>query len=341
MFSRIICAVAIIFSATFIFGCNESTEEKIFLNVSYDPTRELYADYNEKFKIHWEENLDNGKVNLTQSHGGSGKQARAVIDGKLNADVVTLALAYDVIDIKNAGLIRGGWQNEFPENSSPYTSTIVFLVRADNPKNIFDWNDLIRDDVEIVTPNPKTSGGAQWNYLAAWEFAARKFNGDENLIKDFMRKIFLNVVALDSGARGSTLSFVHDGKGDVLLAWENEALLSVKEHPNEFEIITPSLSILAEPTVAIVDKNVEQHGTQKIAEEYLNYLYSDEGQEVAAQNFYRPRNKKILDKYRDIFKPLKLFTIDEVFGGWVTAHNEHFADGATFDKVTEGINFQP
>ena len=339
MFTRLIFVLAMIFSVAFMTGCNKPIEEKNFLNVSYDPTRELYADYNEKFKIHWEENLDNGKINLIQAHGGSGKQAHSVIDGDLKADVVTLALAYDVIDIKNAGLIRGGWQNEFPDNSSPYTSTIIFLVRAGNPKNILDWDDLIRDDVKIVTPNPKTSGGAQWNYLAAWEFASRKFDGDKDFIKNFMRKIFLNVVALDSGARGATLSFVNDGKGDVLIAWENEALLSIKEHPNEYEIITPSLSILAEPTVAIVDKNVELHGTEKLAEEYLKYLYSDEGQEVAAQNFYRPRNRKILNKYRDIFKPLKLFTIDDVFGGWVTAHNEHFADGATFDQVTEGINF--
>ena len=337
--TRIFATLGIIFNLGFMAGCENSADEKNLLNVSYDPTRELYATYNEKFKIHWEKDLRKGKVNLTQSHGGSGSQAKSVIEG-VDADVVTLALAYDVIDIKNAGLIRGGWQNEFPDNSSPYTSTIIFLVRKDNPKNISDWDDLTRDDVKIVTPNPKTSGGAQWSYLAAWEYATRKFDGDENLVKDFMREIFLNVVALDSGARGSTLSFVEKGKGDVLIAWENEALLSLQEYPNDYEIITPSLSILAEPTVAIVDKVVEKNGNSELATEYLNYLYSDEGQEIAAQNFYRPRNKKILERYSDIFKPLTLFTIDEVFGGWVKAHNEHFADGATFDKVTEGINFQ-
>ena len=329
-FSAIIIAV-IIFSS----GCSLTSDApKDFLNVSYDPTRELYADYNEKFKFHWEKVLGNGTVNLNHSHGGSGKQAQAVIAGDLEADVVTLALAYDVIDIKKAGLIRGGWQNEFPDNSSPYTSTIVFLVRKGNPKNIRDWDDLIRNDIEIVTPNPKTSGGAQWNYLAAWEFARRNiFGDDEEGIKNFMRKLYANVVALDSGARGSTLSFANDGKGDVLTAWENEALLSVKEHPDKFEIVTPSLSILAEPSVAIVDKNVERKGTEKIAQEYLNYLYSDEGQEIAAQNFYRPRNKKILAKYLKIFKPLALFTIDEAFGGWVSAHNKHFSNGGTFDEI--------
>ena len=331
-------AVSIIFCCMMT-GCSNSVNEQDFLNVSYDPTRELYSAYNEKFKVHWEKDLRKGTVNLNQSHGGSGKQAKSVIDG-VEADVVTLASAYDIIDVKNAGLIRGGWQNEFPDNSSPYTSTIVFLVRKDNPKNIVDWDDLTRDDVKIVTPNPKTSGGAQWNYLAAWEYATRRFNGDENLVREFIRKIFLNVVALDNGARGSTLNFVEHGKGDVLIAWENEALLSLKEYPDSYEIITPSLSILAEPTVAIVDKIVERKGTEALATEYLKYLYSDEGQEIAAQNFYRPRNKKILEKYSDIFKPLTLFTIDDVFGGWVKAHNEHFADGATFDQVTAGINFQ-
>ena len=291
--TRIFATLGIIFNLGFMAGCENSADEKNLLNVSYDPTRELYATYNEKFKIHWEKDLRKGKVNLTQSHGGSGSQAKSVIEG-IDADVVTLALAYDVIDIKNAGLIRGGWQNEFPDNSSPYTSTIIFLVRKDNPKNISDWDDLTRDDVKIVTPNPKTSGGAQWSYLAAWEYATRKFDGDENLVKDFMRKIFLNVVALDSGARGSTLSFVEKGKGDVLIAWENEALLSLQEYPNDYEIITPSLSILAEPTVAIVDKVVEKNGNAELATEYLNYLYSDEGQEIAAQNFYRPRDAEVL-----------------------------------------------
>ncbi len=308
---------------------NSGTKE--FLNVSYDPTRELYAAYNEKFHEHWTQDLGKPDVTLTQSHGGSGKQARAVIEG-LEADVVTLALAYDVIEIKNAGLIKGGWQNEFPDNSSPYTSTIVFLVRAGNPKNIHDWDDLIRDDVEIITPNPKTSGGAQWNYLAAWEHARRKFNGDETQIRDFMKKLFNNVVVLDSGARGATTSFIQRGQGDVLIAWENEALLSLKGAPDDYEIITPSLSILAEPSVAVVDAVVDKKGTREIAEEYINYLYSPAGQEVAAQNFYRPRNAEILAKYSDTFKTLELFTIGDAFGGWVKAH-EHFADGGSFDQI--------
>ncbi len=341
-FLKILIIACIIFYAGFMSGCTNTTnadDEQIFLNVSYDPTRELYAAYDEKFKVHWEKKLRHGKINLTQSHGGSGKQAHKVIKGDLEADVVTLALAYDVIEIKNAGLIRGGWQNEFPDNSSPYTSTIVFLVRNGNPKNIRDWDDLARDDVEIVMPNPKTSGGAQWGYLAAWEYATQKFSADENVIKDFMRRIFMNVVALDSGARGSTLSFVQEGKGDVLISWENEALLSLKDHPDNYEIVTPSISILAEPTVAVVDKIVEKKGTSELATEYLKYLYSDEGQEIAAQNFYRPRNRKILAKYEHIFKPLKLFNIDDAFGGWVTAHKKHFADGASFDQVTAGIRF--
>ena len=314
-------------------GCatQATNEPQELLNVSYDPTRELYAAYNEKFKAHWESDLRRGSVTLNHLHAGSGKQARAVIDG-LNADVVTLALSYDVTAIKNAGLIRGGWRMEFPDNSSPYTSTIVFLVRAGNPKDIRDWLDLTRPDVKIVTPNPKTSGGAQWNYLAAWEFARRTFGDDETKILDFMRKLFANVVALDDGARGATKSF-EGGKGDVLIAWENEALLAVKMFPDDYAIVTPSLSILAEPSVAIVDEVVDRKGTRELAEEYLNWLYSPEGQELAAQNFYRPRDEKILAKYADVFKPLELFTVDEAFGSWVKAHNDHFADGATFDKI--------
>ena len=324
----IICAVGI-----FLAGCgsekNFGTQE--LLNVSYDPTRELYSAYNEKFTTHWEKELMKGKVILTQSHGGSGKQARSVIEG-VEADVVTLALSYDVTQIKNAGLIRGGWRKEFPDNSSPYTSTIVFLVRAGNPKNIQDWNDLIRDDVRIVTPNPKTSGGAQWNYLAAWEFARRKFNGDEAQVKDFMKKLFEHAEPFCDGARGATEDF-QNGRGDVLIAWENEALLSIKISPADYEIVIPSLSILAEPSVAIVDKVVDKKGTRELAEEYLNYLYSNEGQEIAAQNFYRPRNQEILAKYKEIFKPLELFTVDDAFGSWVKAHNDHFADGAVFDQI--------
>ena len=326
-------ATLILILAMSIGGCGEkpSGEVKNFLNVSYDPTRELYAEYNEKFKVHWEKELGKGEVILEHSHAGSGKQARSVIDG-VEADVVTLALSYDVTQIKNAGLIRGGWRIKFPDNSSPYTSTIVFLVRAGNPKNIQDWDDLIRDDIRIVTPNPKTSGGAQWNYLAAWEYARRNLGDDETLIRDFMKKLFDNAEPFCDGARGATNDF-QSGTGDVLIAWENEALLSKKDNPDAYEIITPSLSILAEPSVAIVDKVVDKKGTRELATEYLKWLYSDKGQEIAARNFYRPRNEYILKRYSDIFKPLELFTIDEAFGGWVKAHNDHFADGATFDQI--------
>lgn len=323
----------IICAALIMAGCGTKTTvgTQELLNVSYDPTRELYAAYNEKFKTHWEKELGKGKVILTQSHGGSGKQARAVIDG-LEADVVTLALSYDVTQIKNAGLIRGGWRREFPDNSSPYTSTIVFLVRKDNPKNIQDWDDLVCDDVKIVTPNPKTSGGAQYNYLAAWEYARRKFDGDENQIRAFMKKFYENAAPLDDGARGATKRF-QSGINDALIAWENEALLAKENAPDDYDIVIPSLSILAEPSVAVVDKVVDKKGTRELAEEYLNYLYSPEGQEIAAQNFYRPRNSEVLSRYEEIFKPLELFTVDEAFGGWVKAHNDHFADDAVFDKI--------
>ena len=338
MVSILIGATIAVGTLGMITGCGSDNKEvsqdsdKEFLNVSYDPTRELYAAYNEKFHEHWVKELGKPEVILTQSHGGSGKQARAVIEG-LEADVVTLALAYDVIEIKNHGLIEEGWEKEFPDNSSPYTSTIVFLVRKGNPKNIHDWGDLIRDDVSIITPNPKTSGGAQWNYLAAWEYAKEKYNGDETKVKAFIKKMFSNVAVLDSGARGATTSFVQRGQGDVLIAWENEALLSKKDDPDNYEIVTPSLSILAEPSVAVVDKIVDKKGTRDIAEEYIKYLYSPEGQEVAAENFYRPRNPEVLAKYTDTFKSLTLFTIDNKFGGWIKAHDEHFADGGTFDQI--------
>ena len=330
-------AAMIFIAAVTMTGCGEEhiitpSKPQELMNVSYDPTREFYAAYNEKFYDHWTRELRKGEVVLIQSHGGSGKQAREVIDG-LEADVVTLALAYDIISIKNAGLIRGGWRKKFPDDASPYTSTIVFLVRAGNPKNIQDWDDLVRDGVKLVTPNPKTSGGAQWNYLAAWEYARRKFNGDENSILAFMKKLYENAAPLDDGARGSTNRFVQRGQGDVLITWENEALLSLISTPGKYEIITPSLSILAEPSVAVVDKVVDKKGTRELAEEYINYLYSPAGQEIAAQNFYRPRDAVILKKYSDTFKPLELFTIDDAFGGWIKAHNDHFADGATFDQI--------
>ena len=325
---------AMIFIAAMIFGgCSNDKPvgKQELLNVSYDPTRELYAAYNEKFREHWTHELGNGEITLIQSHGGSGKQARSVIDG-VAADVVTLALSYDVTAIKNSGLIRGGWRRNFPDNSSPYTSTIVFLVRGGNPKNIRDWDDLIRDDIRIVTPNPKTSGGAQWNYLAAWEYARRKFDGNENSVRAFMEKFYENAAPLDDGARGSTKRF-ESGINDVLITWENEALLAKKNFPDDYGVVIPSLSILAEPSVAVVDKVVDKKGTRELAEEYLKYLYSPEGQEIAAQNFYRPRNEEVLNRYAEIFQPLELFTIDEAFGGWVKAYADHFADGATFDQI--------
>ena len=318
-------------------GCstskNNSDSKKVeLLNVSYDPTRELYVDYNESFAKYWKEKTGQ-EVTISQSHGGSGKQGRAVIEG-LEADVVTLALGYDIDAISEAGLINKDWQGKFKENSSPYTSTIVFLVRKGNPKNIKDWNDLVRNDVSIVTPNPKTSGGARWNYLAAWAYALKNNNNSEEAAKDFVTKLFGNVAVLDSGARGATTSFVENGIGDVLIAWENEAYLSINElGKDKFEIITPSLSILAEPPVAVVDEVVDKKGTREVAQGYLEYLYSNEGQEIAAKNYYRPRNTEIAAKYKDTFKDLNLVTVDEVFGGWQKAQKTHFADGGIFDQI--------
>jgi sulfate/thiosulfate transport system substrate-binding protein len=302
------------------------------LNVSYDPTRELYQDYNQAFAKNWLTKTGE-KVVIKQSHGGSGKQGRAVIDG-LDADVVTLALASDINAIaEHAKLLPANWQTRLPHNSTPYTSTIVFLVRKGNPKGIKDWDDLVKPGVSVITPNPKTSGGAQWNYLAAWEFAKRKLGGDAKA-KEFVTSLYKNVPVLDSGARGSTTTFVERGVGDVLLAWENEAFLSLKEFgPGKFEIIAPSLSILAEPPVAIVDKNVDKKGTRKVAEAYLQYLYSDEGQEIAARNFYRPTDPKVAAKYANQFPKLTLVTIDGAFGGWPNATRIHFADGGTFDQI--------
>lgn len=309
-----------------------SAKEINLLNVSYDPTRELYDEYNKAFATHWEA-LSGDKVTINQSHGGSGKQARGVIEG-VDADVVTLALAYDIDSIaEKSGLLPKNWQTRLPNNSSPYTSTIIFLVRKGNPKNIKDWDDLAKPGIAVITPNPKTSGGARWNHLAAWGYALKQWNNDEDKAKEFLKAIYKNVSVLDTGARGSTTTFVERGIGDVFISWENEAYLAVNElGPDKFEIVVPSVSILAEPPVALVDRNADRHGTRKIAEEYLNYLYSDEGQEIAAKNYYRPRNTQIFQKYSSTFKPVNLFTIDE-FGGWQAAQKKHFADKGIFDQI--------
>jgi len=304
------------------------------LNVSYDPTRELYQDFNASFAKYWK-NKTNETVTVKQSHGGSGKQARSVIDG-LEADVVTLALAYDVDALADKGrLIPADWQKRLPHNASPYTSTIVFLVRKGNPKKIHDWNDLVKPGVAVITPNPKTSGGARWNYLAAWGHALKQPGGTQASARDFVKKLFANVKVLDSGARGATTTFIERGIGDVLIAWENEAYLALKElGPDKFDLITPSLSILTEPPVSIVDKVVDKRGTRKLATAYLEYLYSPEGQTLAGENYYRPRDPKIAAKYAKQFAPVKLFTIDDVFGGWTTAQKVHFADGGVFDQIS-------
>lgn len=300
------------------------------LNVSYDPTRELYVEFNKAFAAVQARLGD--KVAVKQSHGGSGSQARSVIDG-LQADVVTLALAYDVDAIAAKGLVAKDWQTRLPQNSSPYTSTIVFLVRKGNPKAIRDWDDLIKNGVSVVTPNPKTSGGARWNYLAAWGFALKK-TGSQEAARDFVGKLFKNVPVLDTGARGATITFVERGVGDVLLAWENEAFLAVKEFgKDKFEIVAPSRSILAEPPVAVVDSVVDKKGTRAAAEAYLKYWYTKDGQEIAARNFYRPRDAEIARKHETTFAQVALFTIDEVFGGWTKAQAEHFAEGGVFDKI--------
>ena len=302
------------------------------LNVSYDPTRELYQDYDTAFAKYWKSKTGDD-VKVKQSHGGSGKQARAVIDG-LDADVVTLALAYDIDAISERGLIVKDWQKRLPHNSTPYSSTIVFLVRKGNPKGIKDWGDLVKPGVAVITPNPKTSGGARWNYLAAWGYALKQAGGNEAKAKDFVAKLYKNVPVLDSGARGATTTFVERGIGDVLLAWENEALLAVKElGPDKVEIVAPSVSILAEPPVAVVDKVADKRGTRKVAEAYLQYLYSDEGQEIAARNYYRPTSDKAAKKYATQYPKVKLFTIDEVAGGWAKAQKAHFSDGGLFDQI--------
>lgn len=303
-----------------------------FLNVSYDPTRELYDDFNTSFGTYWKQKTGQD-VDFKQSHGGSGKQARAVIDG-LEADVVTLAVGADIDAIaNNSNLIAKNWQSRLPNNAAPYTSTIVFLVRKGNPKNIKDWGDLVKPGVEIITPNPKTSGGARWNYLAAWAWAKHQKGGNDTTAREFVRKIYEQTKVLDSGARGATTTFAERGIGDVLLAWENEAFLAVREQPNNFEIITPTLSILAEPSVAVVDKNVEKHGTRNLATGYLNYLYSPAGQDLAGKNFYRPRNAAALAKYKNNFKQLKLVTVDGEFGGWTKVTKAHFDNDGVFDKI--------
>ncbi|HEV8241646.1 MAG TPA: sulfate ABC transporter substrate-binding protein [Thermoanaerobaculia bacterium] len=307
------------------------------LNVSYDPTRELYAEFNKAFSAYWQQKTGSA-VDVRQSHGGSGKQARAVIDG-LQADVVTLALAYDVDAIVKAGLIDPGWQQRMPNNSAPYTSTIVFLVRKGNPKGIKDWGDLARPGVAVITPNPKTSGGARWNYLAAWGWALRQPGGSPQKAEALLRGIFKNVPILDTGARGATITFAERGIGDVLIAWENEALLAVRElskRPSArggFQIVMPSQSILAEPPVAVVNQVAKKHGTVALAQAYLRMLYSEQGQDIAARHYFRPRSPQVAAKYAGQFPKIALFTVDEAFGGWAKAQQEHFADGGSFDRI--------
>ena len=319
-------------AAVLVLSTAAHAAEVSLLNVSYDPTRELYQDFNKAFAAHWKAKTGDDLKNK-QSHGGSGKQARAVIDG-LAADVVTLALAYDIDEIANRGLIAKDWQKRLPHNSAPYTSTIVFLVRKGNPKGIKDWNDLSRPGIAVITPNPKTSGGARWNHIAAWGYALKQPGGNEKTAQEFLTKIYKNVPVLDSGARGSTTTFIERGIGDVLVTWENEALLAIKElGPEKVEIVSPSISILAEPPVAVVDKVVDRRGTRKLAEAYLQFLYTDEGQEIAAQNYYRPIDEKIAKKYATQYPKLKLFTIEEIAGGWNKAQKTHFADGGLFDQI--------
>ena len=303
------------------------------LNVSYDPTREFYVDFNKAFAAHWKAKTGD-TVTVKQSHGGSGKQARSMIDG-LEADVATLALAYDIDELaERAKLIPADWQKRLKHNSSPYTSTIVFLVRKGNPKGIKDWDDLVKPGTAVITPNPKTSGGARWNYLAAWGYALKKFGNDPKKAQDFVGALFKNVPVLDSGARGSLTTFTERGVGDVFISWENEAFLATKElGPDKFDIVVPSLSILAEPPVTVVDKVVDKRGTRAVATAYLDYLYSPEGQEIAAQNYYRPIDPKVAAKYEKTFTKVALFTIDEVFGGWAKAQKTHFADGGVFDQI--------
>ena len=341
-----ILIMALVFSVAGCSGTTGQTEDPAntkdlkpvnLLNVSYDPTRELYQEFNTAFAKHWKETTGQD-VTIDQSHGGSGKQARAVLDG-LEADVVTLALAYDIDSInKNTELLKKDWQKLLPDNSTPYTSTIVFLVRKGNPKDIKDWDDLAKSGVSVITPNPKTSGGARWNYLAAWGYSLQKNGNDAAKAQEFVQAIFKNVPILDSGARDSLTTFVERGIGDVFISWENEAFLATKELKNkdQFEIVVPSVSILAEPPVAVVDSVVDKKGTRQVAQAYLEYLYSEEGQEIAAKNYYRPRNEAVAKKYASQFTQVELFTIDDVFGGWNKAQQEHFNDGGIFDQIYTG-----
>lgn len=321
-----------------ITGCGKKTDsisdgykETELLNVSYDPTREFYSQYNDLFCEYWEKTHDD-EIHIVQSHGGSGSQARSVIEGN-EADVVTLALAHDITAIEEAGLIDGAWIEEFESDSSPYTSTIVFLVRKENKKNIGDWDDLVKDGVGIITPNPKTSGGACWNFLAAWAYWREQTGGNEEEIQKHMKKLYQNVLVLDSGARGATNTFVENGQGDVLIAWENEAYLAMKEYPGQYEIVTPSISILAQPSVAVVDKNVQEHGTEELAKVYLEYLYSEEAQRLAGENYYRPSDAEILQEFSGQFDlKMNLVSIED-FGGWDKAYETYFQDGAVFDQI--------
>ena len=331
---------ALIVSSILFAGCGNAQDNNAsadsdrtieLLNVSYDPTREFYATYNELFQDYWKERSGQD-VKVTQSHGGSGSQARSVIEGN-EADVVTLALAHDVTAIEEAGLIENGWIEEFDVDSSPYTSTIVFLVRKGNEKDIRDWDDLVKDGVEVITPNPKTSGGACWNFLAAWAYWQEQDGGDENATREYMKKLYQNVLVLDSGARGATNTFVENKQGDVLIAWENEAYLSMKEYPDDYEIKTPSISILAQPSVAVVDSNAKTHGTEEAAAAYLEYLYSDEAQRLAGQHYYRPSDEAVLQEFSDQFDlNMNLVTIDD-FGGWDAAYQTYFNDGTIFDQI--------
>jgi len=326
-------SLVLVLSILLLATASVQAAEVTLLNVSYDPTRELYTEFNAAFAKEWQKQSGD-KVRFRQSHGGSGKQARGVIDG-LEADVVTLALAGDIDAIaERAKLLPADWQQRLPDNSAPYTSTIVFLVRKGNPKGIKDWNDLVKPGVSVITPNPKTSGGARWNYLAAWGYALKQNNGDEAKARAFITALFKNVPVLDSGARGATTTFVQRGLGDVFISWENEAFLALKEFgADKFEIVAPPLSILAEPSVALIDKVVDKRGTRKVAEAYLNYLYSPQGQEIAARNFYRPRLPEVARKYEKQFPALQLLTIDKDFGGWKQAQKKHFNDGGIFDQI--------